>query len=553
MELSDRSRNGDPTPIQEAGRRRDSELAAGTTAVEQSESVRGKAVETAPVMVPAKNDPRSLPVAVEVFSVADSGGLPVANRRFPQNLPHELGLILAQNGKAYAVMRDTRNPYVLAVGSRRLNNIIRELARDEGVNLRKAEISEINDNLQAKAETAGVCKLVGHRVAGIPGGIEIDLGDDSHNHTRITAGKVEIIEAGSETLFCRTPSCQPMVRPAEVGNLKLLKKYLNLDDVSFLLFTAWLSYTLAHPKGPASKYVILVIGGGQGSGKSVLSRLILQLLDPSSVGVQIVPSNSKDLAIAAQNAHVLCYDNVRSFSPAMADSLCVAATGGALASRQLYTDAEQQVIYLHVALVLNGIHAFVDQPDLAQRCLPLHLPTLPEEKRKSEADMGAELQADLPAIQRGLFDLIAKVFEHLHTAKVTSPTRMIDFSKWLAAMEIANSLPAGVYQDVYCDALNQGQRDSLQECVLAAAVLEYAENHVKGEWSGTPTELLSQLNVQATHGTQRSREWPQNPIALSKRLVPLQAGLLSQGVFVELSRGKHRTITVKTTGGAARA
>ena len=243
--------------------------------------------------------------------------------------------------------------------------------------------------------------------------------------------------------------------------------------------------------------------------------------------------------------------NLRGLTHAMADLMCTAVTGGSISSRQLYTDSDQNVLNILVALILNGIHAFVDQPDLAQRCLPLQLQVIPEDKRKSEADMEAELATDLPAIQRGLFDLIAKIFEQLPNAKVTSPTRMLDFSKWLAAMELVDGAPAGTYQDVYCDALNQGQLDALLENLLAAAVLEFAEGQADGIWSGTPAELLAQLNFAATQGTQRSRDWPQNVIALSKRLLPLQAGLLTQGVSLELSRGKHRTITIKTAATTA--
>lgn len=103
----------------------------------------------------------------------------------------------------------------------------------------------------------------------------------------------------------------------------------------------------------------------------------------------------------------------------------------------------------------------MDQPDLAQRCLALQTLVIPEERRKSEVAMAAELEVDLPAIQRGLFDLIAKIFEQLPHAKVTSPTRMLDFSKWLAAMELVDGAPAGTYQDVYCDALLQGQLNAL--------------------------------------------------------------------------------------------
>jgi hypothetical protein len=472
----------------------------------------------------------------------------VVNRqdRFPQNLTRKLNIALGQNGTAYAVTSGSDNSYALPVGSRQLNNVIRQLAQNEEVKLRKADIGDINSSLQAQAEMSGVTREVWNRVAPILAGIEIDLGDEGHTRVRVTAGKVDIISQGSDTVFYRTAVTQPFVMPAEVGNIELLKKYVNADAVAATLLTAWMSFTLAHPKVSTTNYVILVLQGNEGSGKSALSKNVIQpLIDPCLVGVQMLPASERDLAVIAQNAHLLCFDNVREFKRSVADILCVASTGGAISSRQLFSDADQHVLHLHVAMVLNGIHSFIDQPDLAQRCLPIQLRPISKEKRKLEAELVREFQADAPAIFRGLLDLIAKVFIHLPTAKATSPERMMDFVLWLAAMEKAAGIPAGIYQAAYSEALNQGQRDSLQENTLASAVVEFAE-HIDDFWTGTPSELLAKLNKSLSAGMQRSRDWPQNAIALSKRLVPLQASLQSQGIKLELHRGKHRKITITT-------
>jgi hypothetical protein len=533
MPQTSETKNGDPTPTTEAGN--------------QTDIARQEAVST-PTVSWVSGDSRSLPVVIDSSSVSSASAVPVQLVQFPHNLPKKLRIIRAKNGAAYSVRFDQKNRYVLAVGTRVLNNIIREEGYSEGLTLRQSSITDVNHYLQAKAEAAATSHDVWYRVAPIDGGVEVDLGDDAHTRVRITAGRVETVEDGSKTLFYRNQSMLPMARPAATGDIKLLQKYANLGDAEFPLFKGWLTYTLAHPKLPSSKYVILVISGNQGSGKSVLCRLILQLLDPTSIGIRVMPGNTKDLAIAAQNAHVLCYDNVRGFSEVLSDAFCVAATGGAIASRQLYSDAEQAVIYLHVALVLNGIDSFIGQPDLAQRCVTVVMKALKDIHRKSEADMAAGLQADLPTIMRGLFDLIAKVFVHLPNAEVSNPERMVDFSRWLAAMELADGVPDGLYQDSYSFSIKQGQRDSLLDSNLAAAVLSFAEDQITDQWAGTPTELLKALNSLATSGTLRSKGWPLTAIALSKRLLPLQAGLLSQGITVELSRGKHRVITITKSG-----
>ncbi len=130
-------------------------------------------------------------------------------------------------------MRDRRNLYVLPVGGRNLNQIIREGLRKRGLKHRTQDLKEFNESLQAHAAMSGTTQDVWYRVAPIADGIEVDLGDETHNRVRITSGKVEEVSDGSVTLFYRTSVSASMPRPAEVGDLKLLDKYLNLHAESW--------------------------------------------------------------------------------------------------------------------------------------------------------------------------------------------------------------------------------------------------------------------------------------------------------------------------------
>ncbi len=490
---------------------------------------------------------RDVPEAVP--QSASSGALITARSQIPDALKHKVRLVMGADGHAYAVWLDAPNGDAMRIGSRAFNRRVRAEYANIGRLLRSAELADITETLAACAEQSGERVFVWYRVAPIAGGVEIDLGDEKHTRVRITAGKVEIVASGSDTLFFRTSVCRPMVMPAEVGDLKLLERHLNVHATERFLLVAWIAYTLAHPKVPTSKYPILVLQGGQGSGKSSLANnVILRLIDPNSVGVQLLPSATRDLAIAAQHAHVLAYDNVRRFTADMSDVLCIASTGGATSSRQLYTDEDQHVLRLHVALVLNGIHPFVNQADLAQRCLPIRLQPMAESMRRSESEIVQAFEADLPAIQRGLFDRIAKILVHLPNVELTHPERMIDFVRWLAAMEIVDGVPRGVYQDQFSHVLHEGQLETLLDNVLADALLQFVAHEVHGQWSGTPAQLHTELSRIAGLSTTRSREWPQNPIAMSRRLRGLQASLLTQGVRVEMGRGKYRTITITNVG-----
>ena len=451
----------------------------------------------------------------------------------------KLSFIQNQNNNFYAVFNQG-NHYVVPVGSKQLNKVIREAEPT----LSKYDIAEINEHITATIEDRGEIKDVYYRIAPINGGIEIDLNDPENTRVRITAGKVDILFDGSETLFQRNTVSKPMVLPAPEGNLDFLRKYTNFSAPNYLMFVAWLSYTLARPKRSTSKYVILVLKGDQGTCKSFLSRYVIQsLLDPSRAVLQKFPKTVNDLAIASQHSHVLCFDNLRSFNQEMSDALCIASTGGTISSRALYTNSDQNINHLHVAMVLNGIHDFVRESDLAQRCLVLDMAVLPESKRKSEEDMVSEFETDLPIIFRGLLDLVANIIKEYPTAEVVHPERMIDFSKWLAAMEIVDQVDLGTYQSLYSSLINGAQLDTLMSNPLAVGMLDFCDDISPcRKWSGTPQELLEELKVS------KDKQLPQNPIALSKRLNSIKAALLSQGISIELTRGKSRQIKIQILG-----
>ena len=467
----------------------------------------------------------------------------LASGNLPACIPTGVSICMGYDGNAYMAIENKNNALALLIGGKASNRVIQDSAQQQsGTRLKAYEIKEISEELTAYAEHSGDIRDVFYRCGPFQNGVELDMGNGSR--IRVMPGKVAVIDSGSKTLFRRTPTMRSLPVPADVGDLKLLDKYINLQPTHDLLVSAYLTDTLAHPKVETTSFIILVLQGDQGSGKTFLCKIIQALIDPGVVGVQTFPHNQKDLVVAALNSHVLFYDNMRNINPSMADKLCIAATGGHLTARQLYTDAEQQVHRLHVALVLNGIHSFIDQPDLAQRSLPLPLLSIDEKDRRSETEMSREFQSDSPKIFRGLLDLTADILTHLPLAEVTNPERMYDFSHWLAAMEKVHDLPAGVYQAVYSDVLNEGMLDSLMEDPLASAVMSFVSEKVDGDWSGTPSELLSKLNSFIGNRSRYSREWPQTPSTLSKRLKSLQAGLRRQGIDVQLGRGHERKITL---------
>jgi hypothetical protein len=91
-------------------------------------------------------------------------------------------------------------------------------------------------------------------------------------------------------------------------------------------------------RGP---YPLLAISGEQGSAKTVLSKMLKALIDPSAAPVRALPREERELMIAANNGYLLAFDNLSGLPAWLSDALCRLASGGSFAVRQLYTDDDE--------------------------------------------------------------------------------------------------------------------------------------------------------------------------------------------------------------------
>jgi len=461
-------------------------------------------------------------------------------------------LVIEQRGSTCVVVNGSGNPDVYVLGGPKANAHIAKRIHDAPKLHHKTikTVAAVSDALAAEALLSNQRAQVWHRCGQrADGTLVIALYDEANTQVWISPGSVRIVNSGSDVLFAPGAGTKALPLPVPGGNYRLLKKYFNLDPFQFVLVIGYITYVMAHAKLDGNVFPVLAFIGGQGTGKGVATKIVLLLIDPSNVGVQKMPSVATDFAVGAEAQHVIGYDNLRHLTHQTSDVLCMLATGGNITSRKLYTNGEASVMSLLCAVVLNGIHSYLQEPDLVQRSIVLHLKPLPETTRQSEREMLQHFHADMPSILGGLYDLIAKVLMHLPSAKVTHPQRMLDFVKWLAAMEMADGAPVGAYQMVYADMVTEGQLESIRDDLLGSAILDFATGLKDQEWSGAPQELLDALEAHAKFGSSRApRGWPETPIALSKRLAGLRAALATQSISIEFSRGKTRQINIQFKG-----
>jgi hypothetical protein len=72
--------------------------------------------------------------------------------------------------------------------------------------------------------------------------------------------------------------------------------------------------------------------------------------------------------IAANNGHLLAFDNLSGLPAWLSDALCRLAKGGGFAVRQLYTDDEEVLFRAARPTLMNGIEDVISRLDFGRPC-----------------------------------------------------------------------------------------------------------------------------------------------------------------------------------------
>jgi hypothetical protein len=394
--------------------------------------------------------------------------------------------------------------------------------------------------VEAKAHFDGLERPVCIRVGELDGRIYLDLGDETWRAVEIDTTGWRVVDTPT-VRFRRAAGVQPLPMPVPGGSLGKLRSFLNVQsDDDFVLVVAWALAVLRN-RGP---YPVIVLSGEQGSAKSTFSAILRALLDPNTAPLRALPREDRDLFIAANNGHVLAFDNVSGLPAWISDTLCRLATGGGFAVRQLYTDQDEVLFDAARPVILNGIEDIVTRPDLADRALFLTLEPIPDERRRTEAELWAAFELERPRILGVLLDAVVEGLRRLPDTHLPQLPRMADFALWATACETA-LWPAGTFWSAYC-----GNRNEVVEGVIDADTVASAVRTVmaeRTEWTGTASDLLGAL-TEVGERIAKSKTWPDSPRALSGRLRRAATFLRKVGIEVAFEReGRARTRVIRIT------
>jgi hypothetical protein len=237
--------------------------------------------------------------------------------------------------------------------------------------------------------------------------------------------------------------------------------------------------------------------------------------------------------IAANNGHLLAFDNLSGLPVWLSDALCRLANGGSFAVRQLYTDDEEVLFEAARPILLNGIEEVISRPDLGDRAIFLTLAPIGEAQRLPESELWREFEIAQPRILGALLDAVVRGLSTLGGVHLDRLPRMADFAVWAAACETA-LWPAGTFARAYA----ANRRTAIEGMIEADPVAVCVRGLMadRSAWSGSAADLLRAADFADDEVWKRAAGWPKTPRALAGRLRRAQTFLRVLGIDIAFSR-----------------
>lgn len=418
-------------------------------------------------------------------------------------------------------------------------------ARAHAQGLTPPSSTTLNDALrvfEARAINEGPLRAPFKRVGERDGRWYIDAGFDDWSAIEITPDGWSLL-AQHDLPMIRSPAMRampPLPHLDATPPIDILRPFVNADDMAFPLVVAWLIAAL-WPRGP---YPILILQGEQGTAKSSLTRLLRQIVDPNAAPLRTMPRDEMDLLVSATHSHVLALDNLSRLSPEASDLLCGIATGTGSSARAKFTDGDEFIVSTKNPVILNGIPALANRPDLASRALVVQLQPIGDDARKSEQEYEAEWSEVAPRVLAALLDIMVCAIGNLPSTKLARSSRLADFERLIEAAAPAIGWRPGEFGEIY--RRNQEELDSvtIEADDVAASIVSLIEEDPPYRWTGTPSALLDKLRAKISESVSRSKSWPQNALALGVRLTRLAPVLRRRGITIERHHSGERRITI---------
>lgn len=375
--------------------------------------------------------------------------------------------------------------------------------------------------------------------------IWLDLCDEDWQVVKISAEGWEIARE-APVKFRRTKGMKALPMPVRSGSISSLRQLVNVTDADWPLLISWL-VTAFRPGHP---FPVLVLHGEQGSAKSTVSKMLRDLIDPNIAPLRSEQRDERDLMLAATNGWIVALDNLSRLPVWLSDALCRLSTGGGFATRTLYENDEETLFMAMRPIILNGIEELATRSDLLDRTVIIHLPSIPPDKRKTEAEVWQEFERIRPLVLGNLLDGVSHALRNIGNVQLAQKPRMADFALWAMAAEESLELESGAFISALMGNRESANELALEASQIAVTLIEFVQE--KKTWKGKASELLKELNQLANDEMRKQQGWPKQPNALSGAVKRIAPNLRAVGIECNPGRTKgHRFITLEYKGNSS--
>jgi len=433
---------------------------------------------------------------------------------------------------------------MLPVGSEAFRIFLRQRCyRETSKALPRKASEEVADTIAAHAESSGDHRTVFVRLGHADGAIYLDLCDNARTIVEITASGRHLLRGTKPpVMFLRPRASIALPEPTKGGSLADLEQLIHLSGDNLAKLQAWLIGAMR----PQPPYPVLELTGEQGSGKSTIARFLCELLDPGKAGIRALPQTERDLAVAGNNRRVLAFDNLRGLAPLMSDALCRFADGTGFATRKHYSNDEESIFEGGAPIILTGINRPASSPDLIDRLVSVEVAALNDNDRKDSEALARRFDEALPRLLGALCSAASAALAARAEPGYRAPAGLGRDPAWVAFV-LAGAKGAGLDRDILVQALassrREGAESALERSPLAGAVRElYEETGPKAWRSG---DLHAELTRRAQGDSPAPpREWPANPVWMSRQLTTLAQSLRRVGVPIAFEHSRRDRLVI---------
>ena len=358
------------------------------------------------------------------------------------------------------------------------------------------------------------------------------LADEERKSVLITQNGWKVVRQ-SKVKFLKTETNKKQTTPVGGGDLmELLRPFVNMNDRSFRLFVLYLVQCFF----PKSSHFLAVISSMMGSGKSTLTKLFQELVDPTEVVNTILPTTVDNILNLFANNKVVTFDNTQKLPDSVSDIFCTAVTGGTYTKRKFYTDNEQILLKLKNIIILNGINILPDRSDLRERSILFELKPIDAKKRRTEASLWEDFKKSKSQILGAIFDTMVEAMKIKNELVIEKSHRMCDAYREMAAIVVALGFTLEEFEELFEE--NRTRIDELH-CntnALCDIIDDYMERRQYKPVSGRVSEVYKDIYHSMP---QKDSALPKSPSAFSRKIKEEQENLNKRGYIVQFPGAKR--------------